>query len=96
MQLNYIKGEMIRYHIPYFQLQKMGMKTGGTTLGGVTIITPDTLRVITKSYAGNLQESVLAAGILISGLAAVFVQNANQLNFLFAYMLPVSTGLNAD
>lgn len=79
-----------------FNCTTLGKKTGDTTPGAVTVINPDVSGTLAKYMDTNPQEAALGAAILTTALGTVFVQNANQLNFVFANMLPVPIGQNAD
>lgn len=79
-----------------FSCTTVGKKAGDTTPGVVTVIDPDTTRVLAKRPDDSQPETAIAVALLAAGLGAVFVQNANQLNFVFASVLPVPTGQNAD
>lgn len=97
MQLQLSKGssqQVVRTLV--FNCTTVGGKKGDTTPGAVTVINPDTSGTLAKYLKTNPQEAALGAAMLTAGLGAVFVQNANQLNFVFADMLPVPTGQNAD
>lgn len=97
MQLQLPKGgsqQVVRTLV--FNCTTVGKKKGDTTPGAVAVINPDTSGTLAKYLETNPQEAALGAAMLTAGLSAVFVQNANQLNFVFADMLPVPTGQNAD
>lgn len=97
MQLQLPKGnnqQVVRALV--FNCTTVGKKPGDTTPGAVTVINPDTSGILANHPKANQPEAALAAAALTAGLGAVFVQNANQLNFVFADMLPVPTGQNAD
>jgi len=93
MQLSVIKappGEDITHNL-VFNCTILGKGNGDTTSGAVTVIDPDT--------SGNLQkekDGALAAALLVTGLGNCFLQNAAQLGFVFANVLPVPTGQNSD
>lgn len=79
-----------------FNCTSVGKKSGDTTPGAVTVINPDTTGTLAKHPKANQPNGAIAAAVLAAGLGAVFVQNASQLNFVFASVLPVPTGQNAD
>jgi hypothetical protein len=97
MQLQLPKGnsqQVVRTLV--FNCATVGKQKGDTTPGAVTVINPDTTGTLAKYLETNPQEAALGAAMLTAGLGAVFVQNVDQLNFVFADMLPVPTGQNAD
>ena len=79
-----------------FNCVTVGKRTGDTTPGAVTVVNPDVTGVLGKHPKIDQPEAAIAAAALTAGLGAVFVQNVAQLNFVFADMLPVPTGQNAD
>lgn len=92
MQLSLPKGKdqtVLRSLV--FNCTTVGKKKDDTTPGAVTVINPDTTGILAK-----LPEAALAAAMLATGLGNVFLQNVDQLNFVFADMLPAPVGQNAD
>lgn len=83
-------------HALVFNCTVVGKKTGDTTPGAVTVVNPDTSGALARYLKTNPQEAALGAAMLTTGLGAVFVQNSDQLDFVFADMLPTPTGQNAD
>lgn len=79
-----------------FNCTTSGKKNGDTTPGAVTVINPDTSGVLNKLPEAEKPEAAMAAALLQTGLQNVFLQNVNQLNFVFANVLPVPVGQNAD
>jgi hypothetical protein len=97
MQLQLPKGtdqQVVRSLV--FNCTAVGKRTGDTTPGAVTVINPDTSGILAKHPKANDPGAKIAAAALAAGLGAVFVQNADQLTFVFADLLPVPTGQNAD
>lgn len=97
MQLQLPKGgnqQVVRTLV--FDCTHPGKRTGDTTPGAVTVVNPDITGVLGKHPKMDQPEAAIAAAALTAGLGAVFVQNVAQLNFVFADMLPVPSGQNAD
>ncbi|SRR6266481_474928 len=97
MQLQLPKGgsqQVVRTLI--FNCATVGNKAGDTTPGAVTVINPDTSGILAGHPKAKPPILPIAAAALAAGLGSVFVQNADQLNFVFANMLPVPTGQNSD
>lgn len=97
MQLQLAKGknqQVVRSLI--FNCTTVGKNKGDTTSGAVTVINPDTTGQLAKYLDSHPKEAAIGAALLTTGLGTVFVKNADQLNFVFADMLPVPTGQNAD
>lgn len=67
-----------------FNCTTVGRGAGDTTPGAVSVLDPDT--------SGRLQQQpngAIAAALLVTGLANVMIQNAAELTFLFASLLPL-------
>jgi hypothetical protein len=79
-----------------FNCTTVGKKMGDTTPGAVTVINPDTTGTLAKLPEAQKPEAALAAAMLTTGLGNVFLQNVDQLDFVFADMLPAPEGQNAD
>lgn len=79
-----------------FNCTTIGKHSGDTTPGAVTVINPDSSGILNKLPEAKRKEAALAAAMLATGLGKVFTQNAAQLNFVFAQMLPVPVGENAN
>lgn len=79
-----------------FHCTTLGKQKGDTTPGAVTVISPDISGTLNKLPEAERQEAALGAALLATGLGRVFTANADQLNFVFADMLPAPTGQNAD
>jgi Clostridium P-47 protein len=97
MQLQLPKGpnqQVLRTLV--FNCTTLGKRAGDTTPGAVTVINPDTSGILGSHPKAGQPEAALAAAALAAGLGAVFVQNAAQLSFVFASVLPVPVGQNAD
>jgi hypothetical protein len=97
MQLRLPKGasqQVVRTLV--FNCTNVGKHDGDTTPGAVTVVNPDTSGILAGHPKAGQPEAAIAAAALAAGLCAVFVQNAQQLDFVFADMLPVPTGQNAD
>jgi hypothetical protein len=97
MQLNLPKGQdqtILRSLV--FNCTTVGKKQGDTTPGAVTVINPDTSGILARLPAAKKREAARAAAMLAFGLGNVFLQNVDQLNFVFADMLPAPVGQNAD
>jgi hypothetical protein len=74
-----------------FNCTTAGQGPGDTTPGAVTVIDVDTSGTLAGHPSG-----ALAAALLRNALCQIFLQNANQLNFVFAGLLPTPVGENAD
>jgi hypothetical protein len=97
MQLSFPKGEdqtILRSLV--FNCATVGKKKDDTTPGAVTVINPDTTGILAKLPEAQKPEAALAAAMLATGLGNVFLQNVDQLNFVFADMLPAPVGQNAE
>jgi hypothetical protein len=92
MQLTFQKGnDQAVIQSLIFNCATLGNGKGDTSPGAVTVIDPDTSGNLAKQPNG-----AMAAALLVTGLGNVFLQNTDQLNFVFAEMLPVPVGQNAD
>lgn len=78
-------------HNLVFNCTTLGSGKGDTTPGAVSVIDPDTSGILQ-----NQPNGAMAAALLIAGLGNCLVQNASQLNYVFASVLPVPTGQNSD
>jgi len=97
MQLQLSKGKdqsVVRSLV--FNCTTVGKNAGDTTPGAVTVINPDTTGKLAKYIKSHPDEAPFAAAFLVTGLSKVFIQNAGELNFVFANTLPVPAGKNAD
>lgn len=97
MQLKLPKGDdqtILRSLV--FNCAVVGKRTNDTTPGAVTVINPDISGKLAEHPRAGQPEGSIAAALLAYGLGATFVQYAEQLDFVFADMLPVPTGINAD
>ncbi|WP_296943295.1 TULIP family P47-like protein [uncultured Massilia sp.] len=79
-----------------FNCTTAGKQKGDTTPGAVTVVSPDISGTLNKLPEAQREEAALGAALLATGLGRVFVANAAQLGFVFADVLPVPTGQNAD
>ncbi|MBI6217916.1 TULIP family P47-like protein [Proteus sp. DFP240708] len=97
MQLKLIKGsdQTVLYKLVFNCLIE-GKNKGDMTFGAVTVINPDVSGNLGKYLRSHPQEASLGAALLTIGLSRVFIQNAEQLNFVFANILPSPTGENAN
>lgn len=88
MQLKLIKGSSQKVsHCLVFNCTAVGKQKDDTTLGAVTVIDPDVTGTLKKHQHGGL-----AAELLVTGLGQCMVQNASQLSYVFADVLPAPTG----
>ena len=97
MQLNLAKGKnQTILNSLVFNCTTAGKRQGDTTPGAVTVINPDTTGTLAKLPEAERPEAAMAAALLANALTNVFLQNVAQLNFVFANVLPVPVGQNAD
>jgi hypothetical protein len=97
MQLQLVKGgtqQIVRSLV--FNCTTVGKHKGDTASGAVTIINPDTSGTLAKYIDTHPDEAKLGAAMLSHGLGMIFIQNVDELNFVFASLLPVITSQNGD
>ncbi len=92
LQLQLQKGgdQQVLSHL-VFNCTTAGQGPGDTTPGAVTVVDVDTSGNLAKDPNG-----ALAAALLRTGLCQVLLQNVDALTFVFASILPVPVGQNAD
>lgn len=96
MQLTLPKGKdqsVVRSLV--FHCATLGKHKGDTTPGAVTVVSPDISGTLKKLPEAERKEAALAAAMLTVGLGRVFTENAGQLNFVFANMLPAPSSDSA-